>query len=254
MSSKKSSGISPIHIPGSVTRNEARNLYYGEDYDRLALAGFSLQLLNSICIGRAVSIYTDDEELLDQIKEVLTRSFGKRHIIEYQELNELKIHGPSEQDKPYIVLFKFLLWLCTYYETVSDEGRSLLQQILRRIRNTNITMYLVPGERAKYRTILLPKLEFFFTRWIDKEKKRRALIHLRDNFYNFSSNGWRAGKDVQKIIEVFTNKFELLCHDLLKYGVLSYEALREMINIIVDLQRTFKEIPIELSFVREMSL
>ena len=253
MSSKKTSGISPLHIPGSVTRDEARNLYYGEEYDRLALANFSLQLLRSICIGRAISIYTDDEELLDQIKDVFTRSFGKRHITEYQELEELKIHGPSEQEKPYIVLFKFLLWLYTHYKTVSDEERSLLQQILRRMRNTNITIYLVPAERAKYRTILIPKLELFFKRWIDKEKKRKALIHLRNNFYRFSSKGWRAGKDIQKIIEVFTNKYELFCHDLLKYGALNYEALREMINIIIDLQKTFKEIT-GVSFIREMSL
>lgn len=255
MNTKKTSGICPLHIPGSVTRDEARNLYYGEEYERFALAEFSLRLLNSICIGRAISIYADDEELLDEIKEeVFTRIFGKRHITKSQELRELGIHGPLEQDKPYIVLFKFLLWLYTRYETVPDEERSLLQQILGKIRNTNITMYLVPRDRAKYRTILLPKLEFFFTNWIDKEKKRKALMHLRDNFYKFINRGWKAGKDIQKILEVFTNKYELFCQDLLKYGILSYETLREMVNIIVDLQRKFKETLIGVSFIREMSL
>ncbi|MEM3587873.1 MAG: hypothetical protein QXO71_11200 [Candidatus Jordarchaeaceae archaeon] len=256
MSSKeRDSGISPLHVPGSVTRFEARNLYYGEQYDHQALASFSIQLLNSLCVGDAISIYTDDEELLDWINSVLTRSFGGRHITEARTLKDLKIHRVSEREKSYIVLFKFLLWIYTYYERVSNEDeKTLLQQIITRIRNTNIIMYLVPSEKAKYRTILIPRLEYFFTRWIDKEEKRNALIRLRNNFYNFSSEMWEKGKDAQKIIEIFTDEYESFCHGLLKYGVPNHEKLREMINIVIDAQRKYGGKLIGMSFIREMSL
>jgi len=240
-------------MPGSVEQKEAMNLYYGESYDSSGLLNASLRVFKSIGIGKTIGMYIEDPELMEWVKIILTRTFGSKHL-DQNALKELKIHGPSELDKPHIILIKFLIWLYKYYDTCADgRVKNLLQNVLGRIKQTDIILYLTPGkDRVMYSTIPFPRLDIFFSNSMESAKRRNALISMRNTFYDLNRFGWSKGRKLQKILEVFTNKYEIVCHELLRSGYINHEVFRDMINIAIDLQKELNRI-MTFSFIKDFS-
>ena len=74
--SEASEGLRHIHVPGSVARREARNLYFGEKYSENGLLEMALHLCGSIAIGNAMAIYSEDEELMQGLKRIIATYLG----------------------------------------------------------------------------------------------------------------------------------------------------------------------------------
>ncbi len=247
---KRSKDIRPEHAPGSVSRGEARNLYFGEFYNSKALYKLGTQLMNSICIGRDIAIYFDNQDLREDVREELIREFDAYHILG-KDLSRLKIHQ-TERREPYLVFMKFLLWL---YEHIEVER---LYHIVDLLKETQGIIYFAPGrEKVNYSTIPLPRLDFFFTNWLEVNERRKTLEKIRDELYSFIQkieNNARRIRELQiarNKIGLLTTYYNALCAYLLRSSFINHECLRSIIDIVLELSDRYK-VDVSLSFVKDL--
>ncbi len=234
-----SKGLRPLHAPGSVTYGEARNLYFGEQYDQAELYRLASRLCKSIAIGNTLSVYSDDEELMSSLREILA-SYLQSGIS-----MEPAIIGAStlEVDKPFAVTMKFLLWIKEKSLSEQDsEKRRVLNKIVDRLKRASVTIFFAPGrEKAKWRTLFIPRLDLFFTSWLDNDKRRQLLRNLIDSIINSSERIVRAASrrgqraKVRRQIELVMHYYEMLCERLLEFGVIDYQSARNIVNLLTEL-------------------
>lgn len=247
---KKSKDIRPEHAPGSVSYGEARNLYFGEFYDSQALYKLGTQLMNSICIGRDIAIYFDNQDLLEDLQEELIREFDAYHILG-KDLGRLKIHQ-IEGRQPYLVFMKFLLWLYGHIEV------KRLHHIVNLLKETQGTIYFAPGrEKVNYSTIPLPRLDFFFTNWLEVSERRKTLEKIRDELFLFmqkiENSARRIGESqvVRNKIDLLTTYYNAFCAYLLRSSFINHECLRSIIDIVLELSDHYK-VDVSLSFIKDL--
>lgn len=257
MSGRSLKGLRPIHGPGSVSYSEARNLYFEESYSPQTLLRLGERVLRSICIGEYVGVYFADQNVLRRLQRELLISFGEIHVVG-NNLKRLYVHE-LEYDKPYVVLMKFLLWLYGRYEDRAREGEEgkELGRTLALLRETEGVMYFAPREKAKESTIPLPRLDFFFSMWLDVESRRKALVNMVRNLYDFmhiviriaSRQGERAA--VQKKLDLLTEYYDSFCAQLIRTGSVDFGYLRQITDVLIELSNRYN-VSASLSFVREL--
>lgn len=245
--------LRPLHVPGSVGRDEARNLYFGEEYDKGALYRLAMRLLESVCFGSNIAIYFDNQELREDIRKIFLREFGSCHVVG-DNLNNLKVH-PLETRSPYIILMKFLLWLYKYIEADQQWHR-----IIDLLEQTEGVIYLTPGnEKVNYSTIPLPRLDIFCVNWLMVAERRKALEEMKDSLFSFmreiekSAKKLKRQKAAQNELRVLVTYYDMLCFHLLQSGFINHEPLRRIIDIALGLSQSYG-VDTSFSFVRELTL
>jgi hypothetical protein len=243
--------IRPIHIPGSVSCGEARNLYFGF-YQTDVLLELGKHTLNSICIGPNIAVYFFDDELMGLLRFFASRKFGEHHILKRENLMRIKI-SLLEENQPYIVLTKFILWMSEFLDQViEEEERNLCEKILRLLRQTEGVIYVTPGnEKVKYTTLQLPNLDFFFSHWIEKKERRMVLLEARNSLFDFLLELTRVEKE-SKRVEVIVSAYENLCENLLKRACVAYESLNKIVCHVLELSAQHN-IPVSLTFVSRLT-
>jgi len=245
-------GLRPIIIPGSITRGKAFNLYFGEAFSSGELLSLAYMLLSSICIGDNIAIYLEGgkvENIMDEIKEkILMKKFDSRHVTG-DLLKEFKIR-PSESEKPYIVLVKFLLKLMEFYENALKEANKeesdLLAGIIEDIKNSHGFLYVVPKFKGERSVIPLPRLDRFIGYWLENKKKRQIFKGFLDGLYSFLGRVYsRARKErkqshVENAEKVIANQLEYFLKMLIENNIIHWQSLRAIIDIVVELSTDFE--------------
>jgi hypothetical protein len=251
--------LKPEHAPGSVSRTEAGNLYFGEGYNEQTLVQLATQLSDSTCIGQNFGVYFSNSELRDDLKRELISSFGKEHITSPGDLHKLFIEPQLESDKPYLLLLKLLLWLYRrYLEEPEATRKGSLRRMCQLLRETDGVLYFTPGlERMKWATIPLPRLDIFFSRWLDADERRRSLQEMSHGLYHFIGDVRRAVTKkaepaVQNKFELLVTYYDMFCAQLLRSGTIPDEVLRRIVDIVMELSDQCG-VSINLSFVKGLT-
>ena len=253
------SGIRPFHAPGSVAYKEARNLYFGERYGGKALSQLSTRLLSSFNIGDDVGVYLNCEELRKDVDDVLNKEFGVGGI-PTEDLGRLYIHK-LERNKPYILLISFLIFLYeTWEKETNAKGKEKFTRILSLLKETEGVIYFTPDrDKAKYSTLSIPRLDFFFSRWLESEKERRILSRMKKEFYNFMQNVMKNARKIgeeraaQNSLELFATYYDMICTELLRSSLISPELLRRIVDLVIELSERYT-INTSLFFIRELTM
>jgi len=220
-------GLRPIHAPGSVSRDEARNLYFGEKYTKEMLEDLAKKLCRSIALGNNVGIYSEDEEFMRELKQLIPGFSSIR--LDPKELGISKY----EARHPYATLLSFILWL---------SSRDSSDSILNILKTSPLVLFFVPSreEREKWKTIGLPRLDFFVNYWILNDKNREKLEDLRKLIKDFINNA-RTGakrkgetKKAENMIELVMKYYESICQKLLEHGNLDLYSVRRIIEIATE--------------------
>lgn len=262
---KSREGLRPFIIPGSITRGKAFNLYYGEGFESEELVQLASALLNSICIGDSIAVYFEGgeiENIMDEIKErILTGKFGARHVGR-DLFHEFWIR-PTEDEKPYIVLAKFLLKIIEFYKVALEESRAdeaeILSRIVRDIKDSYGLLYVVPDFKGERSIIPLPKLDRFIGSWLENDEKRNVIKGFLCSLYNFFGKIYfRARREkksamVENAERVLVNYLELFLRTLIEYNTVHWQSLREMTDILLQLSINF-DTPIDLWFIKRLEL
>ena len=240
--SEHKKGLRPIHAPSSVTIGEAWNLYFGEKYASEDLLRLSLSLLDSICFGDAIAIKFEGD-LQDTMRTFIASNFHDKHVPREALDKELKISEPFLR-KPYIVLLKFAIWLYEKYilETEVKE-KALLEQVIKGLKVTPGTIYFVPKDRAFRSTILFPSLNMFISLWLEKEDHRKMLESLLNGIYNLWKSVRKASKERRRKIDnyfkIMANNLNILCKDLIETAIINYSALRNILDITLEISLNY---------------
>jgi hypothetical protein len=244
-------GLRPVHGPGCAGRTEARNLYFGENYNQTQLQQLAYETLSSICFGYSVSFYFEDEKFQLIIRRRLANQ-GAEHF----DLGELKVL-PSENDKPHVILVKFILWLYEEFQRQNSEEKNLLKVIIQKLKETTGKIYVAPGkEKEEYLTLPLPSLHFFVSWWIEKEEKRTALYKMMNEMFNFYQEVRKEARrrklenKVENSSKILANELEILCKHILETGMVEYNSLRRIEDMLVELSLNFEK-PLHLASIRE---
>ncbi|MEM2169765.1 MAG: hypothetical protein QW186_08215 [Candidatus Bathyarchaeia archaeon] len=235
-------GLGHIHAPGSVAKSEARNLDFGERFAADDLYKLALRLCSSIAFGESIGIYSEDESFMRKMRQLIeSLGFGLPFRIEEKKLKEIGIQE-HDRDHPYVVLLKFIMWLRDRIDVEENpEKRKICLSILDMLRSNTISMFFMPEEKERWRTISIPRLDFFISNWIQRDEKRKDLKALVDNidiFVRDALRKLREKKEVKKAkntIDMLMNNYEILCRQLIEYGVPDFYALRNIMDIVVDL-------------------
>ena len=245
----KLASLRPFIFPGSIAEEKVYNLYYGEDFKADELIDMFIMFIKSVSIGNHIAIYLEGgaiSEITEDIKErLLMTQFGSRHIIG-RALSRLKI-GKHENDKPYVVFTKFLIWMFDVYEQYlsGNEEAGRLQQILEDIKECHGLIYVVAKFKGDRTTVLLPKLEGFYMIWLENKKARRALRALLYEISEFLEAAYSSARKIKKesIIEnlerVIANYLEIFLRTLIEYGEIHWESLRRIIDILIEISIHF---------------
>jgi hypothetical protein len=253
------SGIRPFHAPGSVAYKEARNLYFGEKYESEALSQMSTHLLNSFYIGRDVGVYLACEELRKDIDDILSKRFGVVGIPPEDLERELRIHN-LERNKPYILFISFLIFLYeTWEKETNAKEKEKFTRILSILKETEGVIYFTPSkDKAKYSTMPIPRLDFFFSRWLESEKERKILLKMKEEFYVFirdvmiNAKRIREERVAQNSLELFVTYYDMVCAELLRSSLISHELLRRIADLVIELSERYN-VDTRLSFIRELT-
>jgi len=236
---KTEQGLRHFHAPGSVAKSEGRNLYFpGEKYAQEILYQLASRLCNSIALGDDIGIYSENEVLTIQFKQLAYQKFKSKFKI---ELKDLEI-SEDEGDHPYAVLLGFVLWLIKLLLIEEEhEIRILIQSILDNIKTSAISLFFMPQEVEKWSTINLPRLDVFVEKWILNKESRDRIETLRNELRHFIVTARKEAKrkgeirEVENTIDLLMNNYDAFCRRLIEYGDLDFYALRRMMDIIVDL-------------------
>jgi hypothetical protein len=238
MAGDSGQGLRHIHAPGSVAKNEGRNLHFGEKYTQETLYWLASRVCDSIALGDSLGIYSENEKLMLYLRQLAQISFGSTFKI---DLRNLEIYE-DEANHPYAVLLKFILWLVKRLEVEDKpEIRTLIHSILNEIRTSTISLFFLPPEEEKWSTIGLPRLDIFIGRWILDRKSRVKIETLRDELNNFIAaarkEARKEGKirEVENTVNLLMNNYEAFCRRLIEHGDLDFYAIRKLMDIVVDL-------------------
>jgi len=228
-------GLRHIHAPGSVTKGEARNLYFGERYNADILLNMALRQCSSLFVGNDIGISFEDEEFYRDLTRMLERKYGSTIELPAHELGISKY----EYRRPYTVLVKFFLWLYQKYDEENFEEKEFLRILLDRLKNTSITLYFTPGkEKDKWCLISIPRIDQFASRWLEDKEQRTKLeeLDLKLNIF-ISELIKKAGRqrEIENIVELIMHNYELLSQQLLLFGTVEYASLRNIINLVTEL-------------------
>ncbi len=234
-------GLRHIHAPGSASRKEARNLYFGEKFMEITLYELASKLCSSIALGDSIGIYSEDDDFMLKMRQLIESSFGPPFKIERDKLREIGVQM-SNLNYPFVVFLKFVLWLKNQIDVEeSQEKKGLYLSLLSKLQYATISIFFMPPNREKWCTIALPRLDFFINNWIQNEKSRRnleALITNIDNFINASLRKSRKEGEMKKarnIVDLLMSSYEIFCRRLIEYGVPELYALRNIMDIMIDL-------------------
>ncbi|MCR8453613.1 MAG: hypothetical protein NDP13_01315 [Crenarchaeota archaeon] len=240
-------GLRYIHAPGSVAKSKARNLYFGERFTTDDLYKLALRLCSSIAFGDSIGIYSEDEEFMRYMKQFVGDfQLGLSSVIEKEKLEEIGIQE-HDTDHPYVVLLKFIMWLRKHIDVEEDpERREICLSILDMLPSTTINMFFMPGkEIEKWCTIFIPRLDFFINNWIQRDKRREnldAFVKSIDNLIKDAlreSKKKKEGEKARNSIDILMNNYEILCRRLIEYGIPDFYALRNIMDIVVDLSTRY---------------
>ncbi|MEM1515741.1 MAG: hypothetical protein QW186_06745 [Candidatus Bathyarchaeia archaeon] len=235
-------GLRHIHAPGSVARKEAMNLYFGEKFVDDDLYRLASRLCSSIAFGESIGIYSEDEGFMRDMRQLIESfGFGLPFRIERDKLREIGIQE-YDVDHPYVVLLKFIMWLRNQIDVEEDpEKREICLSILNMLQSATVNMFFMPPDKEKWCTIFFPRLDFFINNWIQRDEVRKnleALVKNIDTFIRDALRESRRRKEVEKVrntINLLMNNYEILCRKLIEYGVPDFYALRNLMDLAVDL-------------------
>jgi hypothetical protein len=235
-------GLRNIHLPGSVARTEALNLYFpGEKYTTEKLSELTLKLCNSIAIGKSLGLFSENLELMKELRQLSSQYFGKPYKID--NLEDLDI-SEYESNYPFATLLGFLMWLAMKYDQTVGDERELLNSILNELKKSSIILYFIPGgEREKWGTISVPNLDAFINNWLLDRNNRNSIQDLRKSINSIINVVKKAGKDRTKlnnITQILMNYYEPLCQRLIYYGDLDLYAVRRILDIIIELSAEYE--------------
>ena len=241
--SEASEGLRHIHSPGSVAQSEARNLYFDEKYSKDCLLEMALRLCSSIAIGNAVAIYSEDEELMRGLRSIMASYLGSEVAIDLanQRISSKLNISRFEREKPFTILIRLLLWIKKMSVTEQDKNRrTLLSTVVTRLRYAPIIIFFMPGERAKWRTITIPRLDPFFNAWLDDSEHRENLENLLNSIVQqaerLTREAGRRGerRKAENAIELIMHHLELLCRQLLEFGSIDYYSARRTVDQLME--------------------
>jgi hypothetical protein len=239
---KVEQGLRHIHAPSSVAREEGRNLYFGERFTQEALYKLASRLCDSIALGEALGIYSEDEGFMLDLKQIAYLDFKCSFKIELERLGVYEY----EANHPYAVFLKFILWLMNKIDVEEDfEKKRLVISILDRLKTSAISLFFMPPDREKWCTIVLPRLDIFIERFIQSKESRMRIETLTNGLHNFitvairEARRKREGEKVRNIIDLLMNNYETFCRRLIEHGALDFYAIRNMMDIIVDLSTKY---------------
>ncbi|MEM1604525.1 MAG: hypothetical protein QXI15_07945 [Zestosphaera sp.] len=245
--SKGEQGLRHIHAPGSVAKSKARNLYFGERFTDNDLHKLALRLCRSIAFGDSIGIYSEDEDFMKNMMQLIESfSFGPPFKVEKSKLGEIGILE-GDTSYPYVVLLKFIMWLRNKIDTEEDPNkRNTCSLILSMLRSTTVNMFFMPpNKEEKWCTIPLPRLDFFINNWIQRDDARKSLETLVNNINTLikvSLRESRRKKEVEKVrnlVDLLMINYEMLCRKLIEYGVPDFHALRNIMDIMLDLSARY---------------
>jgi len=239
---KTEQGLRRMHSPGSVAKSEAMNLYFsGEKYSENILTDLASKLYSSIALGDSVGIYTEDEELLEYLRQLIAQKFDRkaRYKISADKLGI----SDYESKYPFSTFLGFLFWLMDYYDQAEGDEKNLLTSIIDGFKRSSVTIYFMPSEKEKWRIINVPRLEIFIDIWMLNRDNRTTLREFRDELINTIKRARRkAQKDktkIDKVADIIMNNYEIFCQRLITYGDLDLYALRRIIDIVIDLDSSY---------------
>ncbi|MCS7105604.1 MAG: hypothetical protein NZ954_08620 [Thermofilaceae archaeon] len=238
-------GLRHIHAPGSVSRDEALNLYFGESYTHELLSNLSSRLCNSIALGDDMGIYTDDEELTLNLQQLI-QGFGSSFKIDTEDLQKNFEIESYELSYPYIVFTKFILKLASMLYEEETDKKELLHSILDRLKQASITIFFMPNwEKEKWSILALPRLEFFFDRWIYDEEGRKKLNSFMESINYLIRNVLETAKKLKDkkkamdMIDLLMIQCDLLLRNLLVHGEVEFQALRRIMELTLDMSSRY---------------
>jgi hypothetical protein len=97
------------------------------------------------------------------------------------------------------------------------------------------------GDKTKWRTINMPRLDFFIKNWLESEETTRnfeMMITTINDFLNLALREARTENELEKarnIVDLIMQNYEMLFQRLLEYGVPDYYSLKNMIDLMVEL-------------------
>jgi len=234
-------GLRHIHAPGSVARNEARNLYFGEKFVDDDLYKLALRLCSSIAFGESIGIYSEDEDFMGNMRQLIESfGFGPPFRIERGKLGELGIQD-VDVNYPHVVFLKFIMWLRDQIDIEKNSRKKICVSILHKLRSATINMFFMPPDKERWCTISFPRLDSFINNWIQRDEMRKnveALVKDVDNLIRAALRESRRKREVEKVrntINLLMNYYETLCRKLIEYGVPDFYALRNLMDLAVDL-------------------
>jgi hypothetical protein len=233
-------GLRHFHAPGSVAKSEGRNLYFpGEKYTQEILYQLASRLCNSIALGNDIGIYSENEDLMIQLKQLAYQKFKSKFKIELKDLDI----SEDEANHPFAVLLGFTLWLVKLLLIEEKhEIRTLIQSILDNLKTSAISLFFMPQKEVeKWSTISLPRLDIFVEKWVLNKESRDKIEALRRELKHFITaareEAEKKGKveEVKKTIDLLMSNYDAFCRRLIEYGDLDFYVLRRVMDIIVDL-------------------
>jgi hypothetical protein len=242
MAGNPEKGLRHIHAPGSVARDEGRNLYFGEKYTKETLYRLASRVCDSIALGDNLGIYSEDEDLMLELKQLVYRRFKSTFKIKPEDLGV----SEDEANYPYTALLGLILWLAKRLLVEEDvEIKALIQSILYDLKTSPITLFFVPKEAERWGVISLPRLDMFIDRWVLNEESKAKIETLKNELKNFIMTARRKAKrerktrEVENTISPLMSNYEAFCRRLIEHGDLDLYAIRRMIDIVVDLSTKY---------------
>jgi len=242
--SEASEGLRHIHVPGSVARSEARNLYFGERYNSDGLLEMASRLCSSIAIGNAVAIYSEDEELMQGLRRIIASYLGNEVSIDLTNRKVSRTLNISrfEMERPFAILIRLLLWIKKMSVTEQDKDRKmLLFSIITHLRYAPITIFFMPSERARWRMITIPRLDPFFSVWLDDDEHCKNLENLLNSIVQQAGRLIREANrrgerlKAENAIKLVMYHYELLCERLLEFGSIDSYSARRIVDQLMEL-------------------
>jgi len=230
-------GIRPAMMPGSVSRDEAVNLYYGdESYSADDTVQLALTLLKSIKVGQNVSVYFENG-FGDYINEI-----SKHGGFDMEDIGATK----SESSYPFVTLVHLLIFV---YEK-AGEDRSEVEQLMLQ---TGGVLYLTPGtEHEKYMTFAVPSLRAFLHGWLMDEKKRNSLKKMFKAANGIGNGSFARNKEVRGDLDKMYNYLEIIATHLIDNGSIPWQTLRQLIDSLISEAFDLDARWVYLGFVRDM--
>lgn len=242
MAGNPEKGLRHIHALGSVARDEGRNLYFGEKYTKETLYRLASRVCDSIALGDNLGIYSEDEDLMLELKQLVYRRFKSTFKIKPEDLGV----SEDEANYPYTALLGLILWLAKRLLVEEDvEIKALIQSILYDLKTSPITLFFVPKEAERWGVISLPRLDMFIDRWVLNEESKAKIETLRNELKNFIMTAHRKAererktREVENTISLLMSNYEAFCRRLIEHGDLDLYAIRRMIDIVVDLSTKY---------------